>query len=105
MAPDTRIVLTGDHAAVPLRQGVATLGWEAVDIGPATPLGTPCPEQARAAALRVASGDRRFGIMLSLGARVIAEGLAMDIVNAFLATEFEDGRHTARVEMIEAKGV
>ena len=41
--------------------------------------------------------------MLSLGARVIAQGLAMDIVNAFLATEFEGGRHTARVEMIEAK--
>lgn len=115
-----------------------------MDIGPATPQGTPCPKQARAAALRVASGDRRFRIilcgtaqgimmaankvsgircrvcsvtfsarmirrrndanMLSLGARVVAEGLAMDIVNAFLATEFEGGRHAARVEMIEAKG-
>jgi ribose 5-phosphate isomerase B len=40
--------------------------------------------------------------MLSLGARVIGEGLALDIVDAFLATEFEGGRHATRVDMIEA---
>jgi ribose 5-phosphate isomerase B len=40
--------------------------------------------------------------MLSLGARVIGEGLALDIVDAFLWTEFEGGRHARRVEMIEA---
>lgn len=39
--------------------------------------------------------------MLSLGARVIGEGLALDIVDAFLAAEFEGGRHAARVAMIE----
>lgn len=38
--------------------------------------------------------------MLSLGARVVGEGLALDIVDAFLRTEFEGGRHVARVEMI-----
>lgn len=39
--------------------------------------------------------------MLSIGARVIGEGLALDIVDAFLSTEFEGGRHATRVGMIE----
>lgn len=40
--------------------------------------------------------------MLSLGARVLGEGLALDIVDAFLATTFEGGRHATRVDMITA---
>lgn len=40
--------------------------------------------------------------MLSLGARVIGEGLALDIVDAFLGAKFEGGRHATRVDMIEA---
>lgn len=40
--------------------------------------------------------------MLAIGARVVGEGLALDIVDAFLAAGFEGGRHAARVEMIEA---
>lgn len=40
--------------------------------------------------------------MLSLGARVIGQGLAIDIVDAFLTAQFEGGRHTTRVDMIEA---
>ncbi len=38
--------------------------------------------------------------MLSLGARVLGEGLALAIVDAFLAAEFEGGRHGTRVDMI-----
>ena len=40
--------------------------------------------------------------MLSIGARVTGEGLALDIVDAFLDAEFEGGRHATRVDMIEA---
>ena len=40
--------------------------------------------------------------MLSLGARVVGEGLALDIVDAFLGAAFEGGRHATRVDMIEA---
>jgi ribose 5-phosphate isomerase B len=40
--------------------------------------------------------------MLSIGARVVGEGLALDIVDAFLSAEFEGGRHATRVAMIEA---
>ena len=39
--------------------------------------------------------------MLSLGARVVGEGLALEIVDAFLTAEFEGGRHATRVDMIE----
>lgn len=40
--------------------------------------------------------------MLSIGARVVGEGLALEIVDAFLGTEFEGGRHGTRVDMIKA---
>lgn len=39
--------------------------------------------------------------MLSLGVRVVGEGLALDIVDAFLSAQFEGGRHATRVQMIE----
>ena len=40
--------------------------------------------------------------MLAMGARVVGEGLALDIATAFLTTEFEGGRHATRVDMISA---
>jgi ribose 5-phosphate isomerase B len=38
--------------------------------------------------------------VLSMGARVIGVGLADEIVDTFLSTEFEGGRHARRVEQI-----
>ena len=146
MTPNTRIVLSSDHAAIALRQAiaahVAARGWVAVDIGPTSAESTHYPAQGEAAARRVASGDCRFGIvlcgtgqgimmaankikgircgvcsdpfsarmirqhndanMLALGARVVGEGLALEIVDAFLSADFEGGRHAARVAMIAA---
>jgi ribose 5-phosphate isomerase B len=40
--------------------------------------------------------------ILSIGARVVGEGLALDIVDAFLGAHFEGGRHATRVAMIDA---
>ncbi len=40
--------------------------------------------------------------ILALGARVTGEGLALDIVDAFLTADFEGGRHATRVDMIKA---
>lgn len=40
--------------------------------------------------------------VLSMGARVVGAGLAIDIVDAFLDAEFEGGRHAKRVDMITA---
>jgi ribose 5-phosphate isomerase B len=146
MTAARRIVLSSDHAAIPLRQAIAAhvadKGWEVVDIGPTTTVSTDYPRHGEAAARRVASGDCALGIvvcgtgqgimmaankvkgvrcgvcadtfsarmirahndanMLALGARVVGEGLALDIVDAFLAAEFEGGRHAPRVAMIKA---
>ncbi len=38
--------------------------------------------------------------VLSLGARVVATELALDILDIFLATPFDGGRHVARIEEI-----
>lgn len=144
MSDNKRIALSSDHAAIELRQAVAShiasLGWEPVDIGPTTPESTHYPNHGEAAARLVASGDCRLGIilcgtgqgimmaankvkgircgvcseaysakmirqhndanMLSMGSRVIGEGLALDIAEAFLSAEFEGGRHGTRVDMI-----
>ena len=141
-----RIVLSSDHAAIPLRLAIAAhvadQGWEVVDIGPTTPESTHYPERGAEAARLVASGDCRFGIvlcgtgqgimmaankvkgvrcgvcsdtfsarmirqhndanMLAIGARVVGEGLALDVVDAFLTAPFDGGRHAPRVKMIEA---
>ena len=35
--------------------------------------------------------------LLSIGARIVADELALDIVDVFLATGFEGGRHVARL--------
>ena len=146
MTTNIRIVLSSDHAAIPLRQAIAAhiaaKGFEVSDIGPTTTDSTHYPKHGEAAARLVASGDCRLGIivcgtgqgimmaankvkgircgvcsdtfsarmirqhndanMLALGARVVGEGLALEIVDAFLGAEFEGGRHATRVDMITA---
>ena len=37
-----------------------------------------------------------------MGERVVGQGLAMEIVDTFLSTGFEGGRHAKRVDMITA---
>ena len=39
--------------------------------------------------------------MLALGGRTTENELALEIVKAFLATEFEGGRHKSRVDMLD----
>ena len=38
--------------------------------------------------------------VLSLGGRILAEGCAFAIVDVFLSTEFEGGRHVPRIDQI-----
>jgi ribose 5-phosphate isomerase B len=40
--------------------------------------------------------------VIAFGARVVGEGTAVEIVDAFMSAAFEGGRHTERVQMIEA---
>jgi ribose 5-phosphate isomerase B len=39
--------------------------------------------------------------VLSMGARIVASGLAREITELWLTTDFEGGRHVKRVELIE----
>ena len=41
--------------------------------------------------------------ILCLGARVIGVGLAIDIVDVWLNTPFEGGRHQKRIDMIDER--
>jgi ribose 5-phosphate isomerase B len=41
--------------------------------------------------------------VLCIGARVIGPGMAIEIIDAFLGTAFEGGRHAGRVAKIDAK--
>ena len=40
--------------------------------------------------------------VLCFGARVVAQGLALELVDAFVNAEFEGGKHQKRVDMITA---
>ena len=40
--------------------------------------------------------------VLCFGARVVGEGVALEIVDAYLGAEFLGGRHQTRVDMITA---
>jgi ribose 5-phosphate isomerase B len=40
--------------------------------------------------------------VLCFGARVVGEGLALDLVDAYLDAEFMGGKHQSRVDMITA---
>ena len=40
--------------------------------------------------------------IIAFGARVVGEGLALNIVDAFFDTEFQGGRHAERVALLEA---
>lgn len=39
--------------------------------------------------------------ILTLGARVVGEGLAYDVVNVWLNTNYEGGRHEKRIKMLD----
>jgi len=41
--------------------------------------------------------------ILAMGERVLGEGLALEILDVFLQTGFEGGRHKARIDQFDAK--
>ena len=50
-----------------------------------------------------ASRQHNDANILTMGQRVIGQGLALDIVDIWLHTEFEGGRHQRRIDKIHAK--
>jgi ribose 5-phosphate isomerase B len=57
-----------------------------------------CSDTFSAAATRLHNNAN----VLCFGARVVGEGVALQLVDAFITTEYEGGRHQSRVDMITA---
>ena len=140
------IAIGADHGGFPLKERIAFRlredGWEVVDCGTDSTEAVDYPDFAHAVALKVSSGECRWGIVidgagigsamvankvpgvraalcydistarnsrehnhanvLTLGAGLIGEGLAWQIVEAWLETEWAGGRHARRVSKIDA---
>lgn len=141
-----RIAIGADHGGFPLKERIAfklkEAGWEVTDCGTDSHESVDYPDFAHAVALKVSSGECRWGIVidgagigsamvankvpgvraapchdissarnsrehnhanvLSLGAGLIGETLAWQIVEEWLATEWAGGRHARRVAKIDA---
>lgn len=143
---DGTIAIGADHGGYPMKERLAfrlkESGWEVVDCGTDSHEAVDYPDFAHAVAVKVASGECRWGIVvdgagigsamvankvpgvraslcydissarnsrehnhanvLTLGSGLIGEGLAWQIVEAWLSTEWAEGRHARRVAKIDA---
>ena len=57
-----------------------------------------CPDEFTARLAR----QHNDANICSLGARIVAEALALAVLDVFLATDFEGGRHVRRIEQVAA---
>ncbi len=140
------IALGSDHAGLQLKEAVkerlAQLGHQALDLGTHTPDSTDYPDYAAAVARAVAGGQAARGVLvcgsglgmcmtanrfagvraalaptaeharlgrlhndanvLCLGQRLTPQAEALVILDAFLDTEFEGGRHQRRIDKMDA---
>ncbi len=145
-AGNESIAVGADHGGYPLKEKIVfklrEAGWEVVDCGTDSHEAVDYPDFAHAVAMKVASDECRWGIVvdgagigsamvankvpgvraatcydissarnsrehnhanvLCLGAGLIGEGLAWQIVEEWLATEWAGGRHARRVSKIDA---
>ena len=139
-----RVAIGADHAGFRLKEHLketlARLGHEVVDLGTDSEASVDYPPIMAAVGRTVVAGDADRGIVLggsgqgeqiaankvrgvraalcndlftarlsrehndanvlSMGGRIVAEGLADEIVALWLSTDFEGGRHVARVAQI-----
>jgi ribose 5-phosphate isomerase B len=139
------IAIGADHGGYPLKERIAfklrEAGWVVVDCGTDSGEAVDYPDFAHAVAVKVASGECRWGIVvdgagigsamvankvpgvraalcydissarnsrehnhanvLTLGAGLIGEGLAWQIVDEWLSTAWAGGRHARRVARID----
>jgi ribose 5-phosphate isomerase B len=139
------IAVGADHGGFPMKERIAfklkEAGWEVVDCGTDSLESVDYPDFAHAVAVKVATGECRWGIVvdgagigsamvankvpgvraalcydissarnsrehnhanvLTLGAGLIGEGLAWQIVEEWLATEWAGDRHARRVSKID----
>ena len=119
-----KIAVACDHGGLRLKNvlidEMKKQGYEVVDYGTYTEDSCDYPDYASKAAKAVASGECEKGVvvcgtgigvsitchndtnMIAMGQRVIGEGLAVEILNAWLHTDFEGGRHVKRIEKMMA---
>src|SRR5438552_264864 len=98
-----RIAIGADHAGFALKEALVKhlvdRGHDVDDLGTDSEEPVDYPPLCAAVARRVVGGDAD---LLAMGGRIVAAGLAVEIVNLWLATEFEGGRHERRVAQIAA---
>ena len=109
-----KLVIGADHGGVELkaeiRKYLDAQGYEYHDVGTFTSEAVDYPDIGQAAAEYIAQGkadrtrEHNNANMMALGARVIGPGLAIELVDAFLHTDFlkDEPRHVKRVEKISA---
>jgi len=122
-----KVALGTDHAGFRYKEKVkellTSLGHEVKDLGTFSEEPVDYPLFIRPAAEAVARGECERGIVfggsgneesatlsrqhndanvLSIGQRMIAEQLALNIVRIWLETAFDGGRHETRVAMLNA---
>ena len=140
-----KVAMAADHAGWQLKnrlkERVAELGHEVLDLGTNGPDSVDYPDFGAACGRAVADGRAELGILvcgsglgiamaagkvpgiraatchdhftaemcrrhndanvMALGERVVGDGVALDMVETFLATAFEGGRHERRVGKID----
>ncbi len=122
MAKDiSKVYLSSDHAGIDLRKAVAAhlqaAGYAVEDLGPEDGMSVDYPDSMavnrfpwmRAALVGDATAARlcrehNDANVLALGQRLTGRAVAIDCVDTFMATAFEGGRHTARVDKLSSLG-
>ena len=103
-----KIAIGCDHAGPELKAEILAhldeKGVEYTDFGIQAGEKVDYPDKAKEVCEKVASGEYEMAHndanVLCIGARVLGAGLAIELVDVFLETEFEGGRHQRRVDKI-----
>ena len=112
------IALAADHGGFELKEAVKAhldeLGLEYIDFGTHSTDSVDYPDMAVPACDAVVSGQCEKALLfcgtgrhndanaLCMGGRVVGAGLACQLVDIFLNTEFEGGRHQRRIDKLTA---
>ena len=98
------IALAADHGGFELKEAVKAhleeLGLEYIDFGTHSTDSVDYPDMAVPACDAVVSGQCEKA--LALGAGITGPNLAKRMVEVFLNTEFEGGRHQRRIDKLTA---
>jgi len=98
------IAIGSDHAGFNYKQAIIghlkSRGYAIQDFGTDSTESCDYPQFVRPAAEAVARGDNDANC-LAIGERTVSLEAALRIVDLFLATDFDRGRHKRRVDQIE----